>query len=170
LISRCLLEYNTDKKIQSHFFHVVIEPNEFAAEIYTYDTQLVKSLSLGEGRQRANTYDFLGSNNQLPQTEARASPLQDETLLRAQATTDEVKKLKQEMQRKDEEMKRKDEEMKRKDEEMKRKDEEMLLLRLHMQKEREEMRLQMHPNTDRSELIQEQDKLISVPTDRKRKR
>jgi hypothetical protein len=163
LISRCLLEYNTDKKIQSHFFHVVIEPNEFAAEIYTYDTQLVKSLSLGEGRQRANIYDFLGSNNQLPQTEARASPLQDETLLRAQATTDEVKKLKQEMQRKDEEMKRKDEEMNRKDEEM-------LLLRLQMQKEREEMRLQMHPNTDRNELIQEQDKLISVPTDRKRKR
>jgi hypothetical protein len=146
LISRCLLEYNTDKKIQSRFLHVVIEPNGFVAEIYTYDTQLVKSLSLGEGRQRANTYDFLGSNNQLPQTEARPSPLQDETMLRVQATTDELEKLKQEIQRKDEGVKRKDKEVKRKDKEM-------LLLRLQMQKEREEMRLQMQSDNDRSEPV-----------------
>jgi hypothetical protein len=156
LISRCLLEYNTDKKIQSHFFHVVIEPNEFVAEIYTYDTQLVKPLSLGEGRQRANTYDFLGSNNQLPQTEARPSPSQEETMLRVQATTNNLKKLKQEIQRKDKEVKRKDKEM--------------LLLKLQMQKEKEEMRLQMQSDNDRSEPIQEQDKLISGPAERKRKR
>ncbi|KAI9695365.1 MAG: hypothetical protein M1820_008660 [Bogoriella megaspora] len=47
-----------DEKVRSHLFHLVIEPDKQAAEIYTHDMQLYKSWSLGEGRQRSDAEEF----------------------------------------------------------------------------------------------------------------
>ncbi|KAF2732460.1 hypothetical protein EJ04DRAFT_395383, partial [Polyplosphaeria fusca] len=44
-----------DTTVQSHLFHVVIEPEKMSAEIYTHDKQLLRSWSLSEGRQQKNS-------------------------------------------------------------------------------------------------------------------
>ncbi|KAI9685393.1 MAG: hypothetical protein M1822_004524 [Bathelium mastoideum] len=45
-------------RVRSHVFHVVIEPDELTAEVYTHDIQLHQRWSLGEGRQRSSADDF----------------------------------------------------------------------------------------------------------------
>ncbi|KAF7862600.1 hypothetical protein EAF04_007473 [Stromatinia cepivora] len=42
-----------DLDIQSHILHIIIDANEWTAEVYTYDKQLQANLNLGEGRQRS---------------------------------------------------------------------------------------------------------------------
>lgn len=47
-----LLFFKADVEVQSRILQVVIDANEYAAEVYTYDKQLLVTLTLGEGRQR----------------------------------------------------------------------------------------------------------------------
>ncbi|PVI08714.1 hypothetical protein DM02DRAFT_466219, partial [Periconia macrospinosa] len=43
-----------EERFKPHFLNVVIEPQEFVAEIYSHDMQLIQSWFLGEGRERCN--------------------------------------------------------------------------------------------------------------------
>ena len=43
---------NLDVEVQSRILQIVVNPKEYIAEVYTYDKQLLASLTLGEGRQR----------------------------------------------------------------------------------------------------------------------
>ncbi|KAH7038893.1 hypothetical protein B0J12DRAFT_764734 [Macrophomina phaseolina] len=101
-----------DEQIKSHLFHIVVEPEEFTAEIYTHDIQLCQAWSLSEGRQRASTefYDF---NDAVSDTANCAAPLQDEPTQRRDGTTVEMEERERRMEEREREMDRRMEERER---------------------------------------------------------
>ncbi|KAF2736795.1 hypothetical protein EJ04DRAFT_595567, partial [Polyplosphaeria fusca] len=66
-----------DTTVQSHLFHVVIEPEKMSAEIYTHDKQLLRSWSLSEGRQQKNSDGVLNFNESVSGAENEGMPTQD---------------------------------------------------------------------------------------------
>ena len=44
--------FETDVEVQSRILQIVTNSNEYSVEVYTYDEQLLATLTLGEGRQR----------------------------------------------------------------------------------------------------------------------
>lgn len=46
-----------DSEVRPHILQVAIDPEDYVAEIYTSDKQLLQTLTLGEGRQRYEEFD-----------------------------------------------------------------------------------------------------------------
>ena len=44
--------FNADIEVQSRILQVAVDSNEYTAEVYTYDKELLVTLTLGEGRHR----------------------------------------------------------------------------------------------------------------------
>ncbi|KAF2785826.1 hypothetical protein K505DRAFT_196452, partial [Melanomma pulvis-pyrius CBS 109.77] len=86
-----------DERIHSNLFHVVIEPNEMSAEIYTHDKQLHTSWSLSEGRQRKNSDDFFGLNESLSDADSERMLAQDEPTERERAMMEAMKEREKEV-------------------------------------------------------------------------
>ncbi|KAL9080215.1 MAG: hypothetical protein Q9157_000998 [Trypethelium eluteriae] len=140
-----------DEKIQSHVFHVVIEPDESVAEVYTYDKQLHKSWSLGEGRQRFNADDFADFIDQSSDADDDCMPLQDEPTQRERAMIGEIEKMKRQRER----------ELKERERERQEREQEMEVLRQakeEWERAKEGTRPQMVREQNGDEKLQEQDK------------
>ncbi|KAF2726700.1 hypothetical protein EJ04DRAFT_530052, partial [Polyplosphaeria fusca] len=82
-----------------HLFHVVIEPEEMSAEIYTHEKQFCKSLSLGEGRRRKESDSFLDKDETFPDAGSERMPPQDEPTERERAMMEQMKEMYEEMER-----------------------------------------------------------------------
>ncbi|KAF2737114.1 hypothetical protein EJ04DRAFT_390669, partial [Polyplosphaeria fusca] len=91
----------TDTTVQSHLFHVVVEPDKMSAEIYTHDKQLRSSWSLSEGRRRKDSDalfepdEFLSGADETAEEKRVMEELERELEQREK----ETKKLKKEMER-----------------------------------------------------------------------
>lgn len=48
--------FQSDVEVQSRILQVALDSNEYTAEVYTYDKELLATLTLGEGRQRLDDY------------------------------------------------------------------------------------------------------------------
>lgn len=44
--------FKSDFEVQSRILQVAVDPKEYTAEVYTYDKQLLATLTLGGGRER----------------------------------------------------------------------------------------------------------------------
>ena len=160
-----------DEKIQSHLFHIVVEPDELTAEIYTHDRQLCKSWSLSEGRQRVDAEYSYNFDDLVPDTTSHCMLLHDETTHKERTTMGEMEVMRLRVEREKEEMRL---QVEREKEEMRlqveREKEEM---RLQMEREKREIRLEMereeYSEEDGEKLAQKQDKLV-LRRSKKRKR
>ncbi|KAL9085468.1 MAG: hypothetical protein Q9165_007618 [Trypethelium subeluteriae] len=84
-----------DASIQSHVLLVVVEPDEYTAEIYTHDKQLRKTLTLGEGRLQNHTDYFEGLT--FGTADSLAS-LQDRSTANERHSTGELERMKVQME------------------------------------------------------------------------
>lgn len=158
-----------DEKVLPHLFHVVIEPDKLTAEIYTHDKQLHKAWSLSEGRQRVGmddlhiddtasdtSNDYMSSLNTLTAREqALLGQLRKQTKreqeIRFQVEQETRLQVEQEMRLQAErEIKHW---IEREREEM----------RLQMERERGNMRLQRQQEKDSDDMAQEQSNVLLKP-------
>lgn len=60
-----LLIFKSGVEVQSRILQVAVDSNEYTAEIYMYDNQLLATLTMGEGRQRfdADKYDSTSADS-----------------------------------------------------------------------------------------------------------
>ena len=59
--------FNLDFEVRSRVLQVVVDPQEYIAEVYAYDKELLAKLTLGEGRQR-----FDAAEDDLPSRDSGA--------------------------------------------------------------------------------------------------
>ncbi|KAL9615668.1 MAG: hypothetical protein Q9160_009346 [Pyrenula sp. 1 TL-2023] len=110
-----------DEEIRSHVFHVVVEPDELTAEIYSHDKQLYKSWSLSEGRQRVNAIELSNSSGFVFNTDNGTMPMRDDSTQREQIPMEELKEARLQVEREREmriQTERKIKEMERENKEM----------------------------------------------------
>ncbi|KAF2728289.1 hypothetical protein EJ04DRAFT_556846 [Polyplosphaeria fusca] len=143
-----------------HLFHVVIEPEEMSAEIYTHEKQFCKSLSLGEGRRRKESNSFLNKDETLPDAGSERMPPQDEPTERERAMMEQLKEMKERERAMHEEMKERERAMNEKMKERERAMHEEMKERervMHEETERlrEETRLHVMRGEDREEMTRE---------------
>ena len=96
-----------DVEIQSNILQIAVDPNEYTAEVYTYDKRLQATLSLGEGRQRFHDdKDDLDDLDDLPSRDSHVIKFLQNRLIQVERQAEQEKDIIRQMEQELDDMKR----------------------------------------------------------------